>query len=460
MKRYTFLYEIPIFYCFLIFFNKVFVSELPGFINISPHPYWLGVLAFGFYYGVLAGFISGFFAAALYLTMTWYYGEPYLFEDTTFYALPSLFMIIGTLIGAGVQRYRGMIYKLLKDKTQLYTQEKSLKEEIHTQQEIISELEKRIVSRMSTLITLYEGARKLEAVEMKELYQAILNFVCKTLEATQAAIYIKQNDRYVLQEKFGWSEENEKEHFFYYGKGVAGQSVAKEKILTIKDFLSQDEVDWEKVETNQNCLMAGPLRIGDSGEIIGVLCIQQIPFLNFNTASISLFSFLLNWANRAIGRADYIQNLKAHEIIDPQLGIYSYRYLQTRSEEEFARSKTYYLPLSVALVSLEGLEKLTAKQQLAVRLAVSQLLKENCRSMDVVSAYPDDKFQFAILMITVSQGQAEAIKKEILEQFSVLHFPEKIRLKIGIASFKPNMENFETLVENAKKDVASDSAAA
>src|SRR5690606_4007319 len=114
-------------------------------------------------------------------------------------------------------------------------------------------------------------------------------------------IYIKQDDAFVLKETFGWNEENSGKRQFAFGQGIAGQAAARSKVLTVRDFLTEGEND--KALAHQDCLMAGPLQVGEKGETVGILCVQKVPFLNFNTASINLFSFLLNWANRSIGRA-------------------------------------------------------------------------------------------------------------------------------------------------------------
>ena len=69
MKQYSFAYEIPIFYIIMAYANKMVLPEVPGFYGIDPHPFWLGILIFGFRYGVLAGFLSGVMSAIMYLTV-------------------------------------------------------------------------------------------------------------------------------------------------------------------------------------------------------------------------------------------------------------------------------------------------------------------------------------------------------------------------------------------------------
>lgn len=459
MKKHSYLYEIPIYYFLLYVFNDIFMAEDPGFSRLSPHPYWSGILIFSFRYGTFSGFLSGLFSATLYLALQFFFGERYRFDDFSFYAQPSLFIIVGTLAGAGIHRYRGTIQRLLKDKAVLNAREKSLQEEIKTGAEIISELEKRIVTRMSTLVTLYEGARKLESVQMDELAKSILGFVAKTLEAQKASLYFKEDGRFVLKESFGFETGESPPAVLLLGEGVAGYAVVHGRLTTIRDFLGEGaDVDGRVLPTE--CLMAAPIKQGEQGEVIGALCVHRMPFLNFNSASINLFTFLMAWANRAVGRAAYIQDLKAHEIIDPEFGVYSYRYLMTRSEEEFQRSKTYYLPLSFALARVVGLEALTAEKKTVVLAAIGQLIKENCRGMDVVARYPEKDLPFAVLLLTLSTAQAGEVRKKILEKFSLLGLTAPVELHLGMASFSPQTRDFQALVDQAKKEVTHGSETA
>ncbi len=98
MKKIPFVLEIPIFYALFVALNYFFAPDSPAFFGLDPHPYWLGILLFAFRYGVGAGFLAGFFSAALYLAGVWHFAERYLFDDVTFYILPTFFILCGSLI--------------------------------------------------------------------------------------------------------------------------------------------------------------------------------------------------------------------------------------------------------------------------------------------------------------------------------------------------------------------------
>ncbi|MDZ4224601.1 MAG: GAF domain-containing protein, partial [bacterium] len=342
LKRFSYLYEAPLFFLLLFGVNRVFFPQLPGFVGMDPHPYWIGILLFGFRYGVPAGLLAGVLASALYFYFAWNFLERYLFEDISFYLLPSFFILVGVLVGVGVRHYRETLDRLTRDKEELTRVEKALRDEIKTLKEINIGLEKRIATRMTTLVTLYEGARRLETIQLEDLYPAILEFITKTLDVEKSSLYLKVEGCFVLKKSIGWQDYERRPAEIPMNEGIIGIAGASKKVTSIRDFLQGPSASAPSLLGD--AMLAGPLRDGENGEVVGVLSIQEMSFLSFNSATLNLFAFLLQWASRSIGRANYISRLKEQEIVDPEYHVYSKNYFFSRASQELIRSKTYYLP--------------------------------------------------------------------------------------------------------------------
>lgn len=459
MKKVTFLYEIPLLYALLCGANWLFTPDVPAFIGIDPSPYWIGILLFGIRYGVVAGLLAGLVSVLLYLGGTWFFLERYLFEEFNFYILPCFFLLMGSVMGMLSNRYRLRIGQLFHTAETLKRERDHLKGEIEALTEVNRELEKRIVSRMSTLVTLYEGARKLEQIYLEDLYPSILDFVAKTLGAEEAAFYLKTEEGWQMAHQVGWKEYQRRPRQFKTEEGITGLAGFHGKIFTVRDFLSS-HARIEKGAPNLlgDALMAGPVRRGEKGEVVGVLAIQYLPLLKFTSATVSLFNFLLTWASRAVERACYVQNLKKEEILDPEYEVYSPRYFLNRGHQEFLRSKTYSLPLSLGLIRMEGLKELPRKQKIFYLSAVSRLLKECCREMDVVARFEEEgeDYPFAVLWVTASENQASAMKDKILSHYAALDLKGPLPFRLGLATFAPKQNDFGEMVSLVKENVSGD----
>lgn len=445
--------EIIVFYAAVAAVNYFIFPQYPGFIGIDPHPYWLGVLLFGFRYGVLPGLISGIFSAGLYLGFAWTGAERYIFEDASFYLLPSLFMIVGVVIGVGVYQYRQRIDELDTTCNARKLSLKQASEENRTLADINAGLEKRIVTRMQTMITLYEGARSLSIADMEALYPAVLHFTMKSLEAGEAAIYVWRNNAWHLKVNEGWKAYENYPAVLQKGEGLTGLAGDSGKIVTIRDFVGANAAG----NILTDCMMAGPIRNGEKGEVVAVLSIQDIPFLNFTSASVSLFGFLLEWASRSVGQALQLAALREGEIWDPTFQVFSYRYFESRLNQEWLRSKTYYLPLSLGLVNIEGVDTLPQAAEDQLLQIVAQVLRSSCREVDVIARYTRSDIPFAFLLITASPAQAEDIRQKITTNLDRLHLADnnpayaKLRFHVGMSHFTPQTRDITALLHTAQE---------
>lgn len=456
MKKYQVVLEIFAFYLVLGLLNWFLFPDLLGFLDVDPHPFWLGILLFGFRYGVKAGLGAGCLSAFLYLLAIWAMGERYRFEEINFYLLPSFFVLFGLLVGVLTSRHRQAIHQFGQEKKSLVAGMENAKKEMEVLTEINRGLEKKIVTRMTTLVTLYEGARRLEAVAEEELYPAILEFTARTLQADEAALYLKEEGGWRLAHQYGAKEYAKQPLHIHIPshQGLIGMAGAASKIISIRDFVGGSAKDLASLKFLGDALLAGPLKMGEKGEVVGVLGIQQMPFFNFTSATINLFQFLLNWASRSLEKARYIQVLREEEVVDPEYQVYSNRYFLNRAEQELIRSKTYYLPFSLGLVQVPHLEFLPKEQKKNWMHALSVLLKKTCRSMDVVALFPEKEIPFGILWMTATDKQASAISQQIDANFQKLTLDDAktpLVLKIGRASFTPKTESVEVLLQQARE---------
>lgn len=447
-KKYSYVYEIPLFYLGITFLNKVFAPEMPAFMDVVPHPYWLGVLLFSFRYGLIAGLISGIISTLLFLVLVSFSSQQYLLNDFSFYSRPAFFILVSIFIGASVEVYRSKLRHAQKNRDEYEKDKKNYLAEIRTLKEIQQGLEKKIVTQTSSLVTLYEGARKLETYEKDDLYNSILEFVSKCLGVEESSIYCLENHQWHMTYTYQWSDYREKKISFSFGEGMVGLAGSRNKIYSIRDFIGQEESGLN-LNTLGDCLVAGPLKEGEKGEVVAVLAIQNMPFAKFNSSTLSLLNFLLLWGSRAIERASFINELQNKTILDFKYRVHSYSYFVSRLEDEFLRSKTYMLPLSVGLVDVQGLDDFSSKEQEKILMVLGQVLRNQVRKVDIVSLYEAQGAQFAILFITASEKQANEIKVKILNNFNSLRLNESwqrdIHLKIGISSYHPRCESYQEL---------------
>lgn len=442
-KKYPYLYEIPILFILLFWAAQIFSPDLLALNNTEPHPFWLILLLIALRYGLSAGILAGSASAAVFLIYSWHYSERYLFEDFQFYILPGLFLFVGGALGLVGQKFKDQILNLEAENAQIKELQKNTQTEVESQKNINLQLEKKIVSKSSTLITLYEGARRFDNLNLDELYSAILEFILKNLEASQGLIYILENNEWKLKSSLGFTEAIPQSELLDYLNLVNYQK----RSLSIRELLQNNP----KL-TNVNApLLMGPLKKGEEGELKAVLLVYALPFQNLSSTTLNLFSFLLLWASRAIGRSFEYEAQKKLQMFDSVLHVFSENYFESRLAEEFERAKTYYLPLSLGRIIISA-DSLTALQKEYFLKGLSQILKETLRPMDVIaySLQPSSRplSQFAFMLITTSAAQAEVYKTKIIQNMKVFlegwkESSPEISIALALSHYVPQLKTLE-----------------
>jgi diguanylate cyclase (GGDEF)-like protein len=456
MGKNSYLYEVPIFYGIVFLVQKFFFPQHPSFFEITPHPYWLGILPFALRYGLLAGFLSGLFSCGFYLTGLWMEGDRYLFEDAEFYILPFIFILVGFIVGEVIDRLHSLLDKKEADRQQVIQDKKALATQITLLKKTNQALEKQVVSQVGSLVVLYEGASRLENLEREQLMKNILSFFTQALQANKASLYLKEENSWVLDSEVGWTPQDPYSKRLDFREGLIGKAGSENKIVSLRDWFPQDLGKAWQGRNRADAIFAGPIRRAPK-EVIGVYAVQDLPFLKFTSATLNLLALLLNWAEISIAKSLSFEELKSKSILDEILNVYNVQYFRTRMKQEFSRSRTYSLPFCLILVRIPGLKALPLSIQINLLKALSRVLMQQSREIDIVTKYSDPEIPFAILMITASRNHAQALKEKILkmvDELGLLKPPaalskEALDLKLGISSFHPRMGSAEVMIEEA-----------
>lgn len=446
------LHEVPLFYLGLFLLQRLAFPERPGYYDINPSPFWLGVLLFALRYGLRAGLGAGIVSAGLYALGLKTAGYAYRLQDSEVLLRAALFVMVGGGVGATTGSLIARAADLKARIDDLMGRIRGLQNQIVAQQKAQRAVEQQVVSQMSSIVTLYHGSRALGTLDREELMAAILEFFSKALQSDKSALYTPKDGGWDLLLSKGWKPDESYPKRVASGVGLIGRAGAERSLMSLRDFFEAQERDGASTRASgeADALMAAPLK-SPSGEVLAVFSVQAMPFLQFNSASINLLSLLCEWGEEALAKCLHFEDLHSRSILDEDYGVYSTNYLQNRTLQEFSRSTRFALPLTLLLASPEGLEKASTAKQVAYLHALSALLKEVSRDSDVVAKSHLDGVPFAILLVTTSKDQALVVKNRILDSGRKLDLP--FPLRVGLGSYAHTMKSVDEIYEQARADI-------
>lgn len=444
------MYETPVFYLLLALVQRLAFPDHPGFIDVNPSPFWLGLLVFGLRYGLAPGLVAGVISSGLLALGYWQGGQSYRLEDTEFLVRAMLFIVVGAAVGGVASGFRHHLATLRANIADQLDRVRGLQGQILAQQKALRAVEQQVVSQMSSVVTLYHGSRELGTTDREIIFNGILEFFSRALQADRASLYIPSEGGWTLRGQKGWPAADTYPTSVGVGQGLVGKSGAERRVTSLRDWFEPKPDGTIPSEVRADAIMAAPLR-APSGEVLAVYAVQSMPFLSFNSASVNLLSLLAEWGDEALAKCLHFENLRSKSIMDEDLPVYGTKYFEARSRQEFSRSKRHALPLSIALVSPRGHADLPVDGQVSYFHALAKLLNECVRDSDVVTKSPFPEAPFAMLLMTTTREQVAPLKQRVLEAHSRLGLP--VTLAFGVGSFRHEMTSLEEVFAEARTDL-------
>ncbi|MCA3748587.1 MAG: GAF domain-containing protein [Rubrobacter sp.] len=423
----------------------------PGFVGVSPHPFWLVVVPIAALHGSPPGYVAGAASALAYLGLAaaqaGSLADPGLLRPG-FLLEPVLFLVAGGALGELRESQRRRERDMLRRQEELESDLQDLAQRYLASVELARELERRIVDQTSTVTTLYEAAKALERLEVEELSPAVLELAGSFVEVESCSLYLLRDGRFVLEA--GRPEGAPRPGELDTGSGLPAIVASERRTATVHELLTEPTPGRL---ARQPMLMVAPILSGD-GEVAGMLVAERMPFLRFTPAAVRLFTLLGDWASGAFQRALRFRQTRDRNVEDELTGAYNHAYLLKRAEQEVFRSRTYGIPLSLLALRAEDFEHIPEIRLPGVLRTLSLVFRHHIRPIDVLGKHAEEG-TFLLLLPHLNAEAADDLAARLrreVESFGFRPFEEQdriLRLRTGRATLSGTAGGARELVEAA-----------
>jgi diguanylate cyclase (GGDEF)-like protein len=317
--------------------------------------------------------------------------------------------------------------------------------ELH--QEVKDELRKHtLIYKVNNIITSTLDLKVVldKIVESVREYFEYLHCAILLLDEQKESLYIAASDGYLS---------GSKENFWIrLGEGVTGKVAAIGKPLLLQD-VTKFKGYIAGIEGARSEL-AVPLKVKD--KLIGVLNVESKELNAFDEGDLKLLLVLSTPVAIAIQNAQLHQQIKNLAITDELTGLYNFRYLIERLEEEIKRTQRYKRSLALIMADIDHFKKYNDSfghlEGNKVLKVLADILKVSVREVDIVGRYGGEEF----IIILPEAGKEEA--REIAERmrFKVERYKfinnknhpneNKLTLSLGVTSCFREFISLESLI--------------
>lgn len=385
------------------------------FADFRPHPFWLVVLLIAMQYGTNEGLIAaGAATAALYvgavpeqqLNQDLY---DYLFEVSR---LPIIWLFAAMLFGELRTRQLRQVERLRAALHQAEHRESVLSGAYRRLSEAKEALEIRVAGQLRTVFTLHKAARAIEKLGPGEVLIGIADLVREVLGPQKFSLYLLNGRMLEAVLNEGWTSEDGYARVFDARSPLFQEVIGNQEFLCVADALQERLLEGQGV-------LAGPLVSGDTGEVVGMLKIENIGFLDLHLASIENFRVLCQWIGTAFANAMRFEQAEQVSIMSAD------RYLLSASfydrQLAFLRQLGRRANFDVTALKVRiDADRLTPAQRTEVARSIATAMATALRPTDLAFDHRRHGLEYAILLPATPVHNAQVAADKLVRAIEAL----------------------------------------
>jgi hypothetical protein len=385
------------------------------FWDVEPHPFWIVVLLMAVHYGTWEALIASVASSAALLLGN--LPAQRLDQDVHVYTIavllrPLLWTLASFVLGELRMRQRHRFADLYGE---LVHAERRIDLLSHAHGELSAakdRLETRLAGQLRTATNMFQAARSLETLDPAAVLAGAADMLRLALNARSFSLFLLESDALVLAAAQGWEGRDGRPRRYDASSGLFTAIVTRHRLVSV--------VTPEGEEVLQgHGLMAAALVHPDTGQLLGMIKIEELAFLDFNTASLQTFRALCDWIAAAYANA---LTHKTTQMVDESTRLYGSLFLDRQADylTHVARRFRFDLSLLVIRVDVAGLSVDQVRQLPAV---LGDIARQVLRRTDLASDH-DGVGGFAVLLPGAPPENVVVVATKLVERLRAVLGPD------------------------------------
>ncbi len=414
------LLEIAVFTLIFLVFD-IFFGGGDRFVDVSPHPLWVLVIVIAVQYGtseaIIAAVVSSIFLLLGNLPTQVLNQDMYDYLFQVFH-LPLLWLVSAVLVGAIRGRHVREREYLQKELHNAYEDNRIIAESYSSVKTLKEKLELKISGQLRGAVSTFRAAKSIEKNNPTAVLQGVQELIRSTMQPEKFSVYNLTKEGLVPSITYGWSSNDS------YKEVYTAQDALYQSVIANQQTLCVANADHQAILSGQGVL-AGPIIDKESGEISGMLKIEEIGFLDLNLSTIETFHAICEWVGMSLVNANRYQDAKEGSIFNPDNNLMSQGYYKQYTDFISALGKRVGFSVNMILIQLTNADRLSSDQRTKTARIIAEAVKEALRSIDMAFDYQKNGEEYSIVLPATNRSGAKIVLSK-LEQSIAKKLPKSI----------------------------------
>ena len=395
-----------------------------AFVNVPLHPYLLIIALLGIQYGVTEALGATAVGLVLYLVKLQGSG---LGEGYTPYILFS-FVATGLLLGLTQESRNRQLRQTRSELEEVRHESERLRQRLQVVTAANTSLNERILGEVSTVQSFSEIARRLSVLEERDLYPALCELCLEFVHATEASVYMLTGaEQLVLTAQKGWSSIPDEDRSVARGRALLWAAVDQQKPVTGIDL--DGPAPDPAAGGGRLRLICAPIVHPVTGQVMGVVSVDRLPFSQLHANSVSLLGVIARWAGDSLYNAatfrEVATQLAGDDILKSCLPPVLFR---DRIQQSLKTA-----PGALVCLLIAGYHSLGAEEQVELRRRLQDVFSRILDGRDLLGRLAQGVY--GVFLPERSESQAEEFRERLLQELRGQVKPQfdgRAQLMVGV----------------------------
>lgn len=268
-----------------------FLFDGTRFRDVVPHPFWPIVILIAAQYGTSEGLMAATAAtAALFVGNV---PEQTIAQDAYDYLAdlvrqPTMWLVTATVLGELRMRHVRERNDLRREVAAGLERQRELEAAHAHVSGLKDHLETRVATQLRSAMTMYHAARSLEKTDTSLVLLGVMEVVRSVMNPEKFSLYLLREDVLEVSIAEGWMPQDQYIRVFRAESRLFQHVVAGQQVLCVAN--EQDEETLLK-----QGVLAGPLMDNETGDVLGMLKIEEMGLFEMHFTNVQTFRVLCDW---------------------------------------------------------------------------------------------------------------------------------------------------------------------
>ncbi|MGB0683616.1 MAG: GAF domain-containing protein [Magnetovibrionaceae bacterium] len=384
------------------------------FIDFQPHPFWLIVLLLSIQYGTTEGLFAAFVASIALLAGN--LPEQRVDQDLYTYLFdigltPILWVVAAVLFGELRVRQIMERDQLRADLSAAIERETVLDRRYRELRAVKSRLEERVAGQLKTVLSTYQAAKALEARGVGRVLLGMSNLIEAILGPQKHSVFLLKGKHLQAVSGRGWTPEDAFRRDFDERDELFRIVIGRQEVVTVADPQGEEIMDGQGI-------IAGPLVDKETGEVMGMLKIEELSFLDFNMTTVENFRILCDWLAAAHANARAYERAEQQIAFNPEINMMTSNIYERLTTILRSIAQRVGFDISVILVRLDGADGLSGSEKREVTRLLGESVQTVLRHTDVVFNRKQREYDHTLVLPNTPRAGSEIVARKLSSEFA------------------------------------------